>query len=46
MVDKMYSTEIQLNWANSFVTEAPNDINTSEMYAKRDDFDYDMVVNV
>ena len=52
MEDRIYPTELQLNRANSSDTEAPFlDLNLSisngtvstKIYAKRDDFDFDIV---
>ena len=52
MVDRIYSTELQLNRANSSDTEAPfldlnlcisNGIVSTKIYDKRDDFDFDIV---
>ena len=52
MVDRIYSTELQLNLTNSADTEAPCfDLNlciskstvSTKIYDKRDDFDFDIV---
>ena len=52
MVDRIYPTELQLNKANSSDTEAtfldlnlsiPNGTVSTKIYAKRDDFDFDIV---
>ena len=52
MVDRIYPTELQLNRANSSVTEAPfldlnlcisNSTVSTKIYDKRDDFDFDIV---
>ena len=52
MVDRIYSTELQLNRANSSDTEAPfldlnlcisNGTVSTKIYDKRDDFDFDIV---
>ena len=52
MVDRIYPTELQLNRANSSDTEAPfldlnlclsNGTVSTKIYAKRDDFDFDIV---
>ena len=54
MVGQIYPTEIQLNKANSSDTEAPfldltlsttNGIVSSKIYYKRDDFNFEMIVN-
>ena len=54
MVDRIYPTELQLNRANSSDTEAPfldlnlcisNGIVSTKIYDKRDDFDFDIIVN-
>ena len=50
---QIYPTEPQLNKANSFDTEAPvldldlsitNDIVSSKIYGKQDDFNFEMVI--
>ena len=52
MVGQIYFTELQLNKANSSDTEAPfldlnlsitNDIVSSKIYDKRDDFNFEIV---
>ena len=52
MVNRIYPTELQLNRANSFDTEAPfldlnlcisNGTVSNKIYDKRDDFDFDIV---
>ena len=52
MVDRIYSTELQLNRANFSDTEAPfldlnlcisNGTVSTKIYDKRDDFDFDIV---
>ena len=52
MVDRIYPTELQLNRANSSDTEAPfldlnlcisNGTVSTQIYDKRDDFDFDIV---
>ena len=52
MVDRIYPTELQLNRANSYDTEAPfldlnlcisNGTVSTNIYDKRDDFDFDIV---
>ena len=52
MVNRIYSTELQLNKANTFDTEAPfldlhlsisNGFVSTEIYDKRDDFDFHIV---
>ena len=52
MVSQIYSSELQLNKANTFDTEAAfldlqlsisNDIVSTKIYAKRDDFDFEIV---
>ena len=52
MVGRIYPTELQLNRANSFNTEAPfldlnlclsNGTVSTKIYDKRDDFDFDIV---
>ena len=52
MVGQIYPTELQLNKANSYDTEAPfldlnlsitNDIVSSKIYDKRDDFNFEIV---
>ena len=52
MVNRIYPPEMQLNKANTSVTEAPflvlhlsisNGFNSSKIYDKRDDFDFDIV---
>ena len=54
MVNQIYPPELQLNKANTTVTEAPfldlhpsivNGFVSSKIYDKRDDFDFDMIVN-
>ena len=53
MVDHIYPTELQLNRANSSDTEAPfldlncisNGTVSTKIYDKRDDFDFDIIVN-
>ena len=54
MVGQIYSTELQLNKANSSDTEAPfldltlsttNGIVSSKIYYKWDDFNFEMIVN-
>ena len=53
MAHKIYLTELQLNKANAFDTEAAfldlnlsiqNDIVSTKIYDKRDDFNFDIVV--
>ena len=53
MVGQLYPTELQLNKTNSSDTEAPfldlnlsitNDIDTSKIYDKRDDFNFEIVI--
>ena len=52
MESQIYPTELQLNWANSADNKAPfldlnlpitNGIVSSKMYAKRGDFNFEMV---
>ena len=52
MVGQMYPSELQLNKANTFDTEAAfldlhlstyNDIVFTEIYDKRDDFDFEII---
>ena len=52
MLDSIYTTELQLNKASSFDTEAPflnlnlcisNGTVSTKIYDQRDDFDFDMV---
>ena len=52
MIGQIYPTELQLNKANSFDTEAPfwglnlsitNGIVSSKIYVKRDDFNFETV---
>ena len=54
LVDRIYPTELQLNRANSSDTEAPfldlnlcisNGTVSTKIYDKRDEFDFDIVVN-
>ena len=53
MVDQIYPTELHLKKANSADTEAPfldlklsktNDIVSSKIYDKRDDFNFEIIV--
>ena len=53
MVGQIYSTEVQLNQANSSDTEAPfldlelsitNGIDSSKIYDKQDDFNFEIII--
>ena len=53
MVSQIYPSELQLKQANTFNTEAPfldlhlsisNDIVTTTIYEKRDEFDFEIVI--
>ena len=53
MISQIYPSELQLNQANTSDTEAPfldlhlsisNDIVSTKIYDKRDDFDFELVI--